>query len=107
MLAVGLVLVAGGVAAAAVGSARIARHQAEVAADLGALAGAARAIEGAESACAWARRFVVANRGRMTSCELEGLEIVVHTDVTATPLPGLTGHAQAAARAGPVYAISS
>jgi secretion/DNA translocation related TadE-like protein len=107
VLAVGLVLVAAGIAGAAVGSARIGRHRAQAAADLGALAGAAQAIEGTEAACAQAARFVVANSGQVTSCEVHGLEIVIRTKVTITPLPGLTRHAEAAARAGPVYAPSS
>jgi secretion/DNA translocation related TadE-like protein len=104
VLAVGLVLVAAGIAGAAVGSARIGRHRAQAAADLGALAGAAQAIEGTEAACGRAARFVAANSGRVTSCEVHGLEIVVRTEVTITPLPGLTRHVEAAARAGPVYA---
>jgi secretion/DNA translocation related TadE-like protein len=107
VLAVGLVLVAAGIAGAAVGSARIGRHRAQAAADLGALAGAAQAIEGTEAACAQAARFVVANSGRVTSCEVNGLEIVIRTNVTITPLPGLTRHAEAAARAGPVYPLAS
>jgi secretion/DNA translocation related TadE-like protein len=105
VLAVGLVLVAAGVAAAAVGAARIGRHQAQIAADLGALAGAARAVEGEAAACAQAARFAAANDGLVTSCHLEGLDIVLRTDVTLTPLPGMTRHARGAARAGPVYAI--
>jgi secretion/DNA translocation related TadE-like protein len=104
VLAVGLVLVSSGIAGAAVGSARIGRHRAQAAADLGALAGAAQAIEGTEAACGRAARFVAANSGRVTSCEVHGLEIVVRTEVTITPLPGLTRHVEAAARAGPVYA---
>jgi secretion/DNA translocation related TadE-like protein len=104
VLAVGLVLVASGIAGAAVGSARIGRHRAQAAADLGALAGAAQAIEGTEAACGRAARFVAANSGRVTSCEVHGLEIVIRTEVTITPLPGLTRRVEAAARAGPVYA---
>jgi len=107
LLAIGLVFVAAEVAGAAVGAARVARHRAQIAADLGALAGAARAIEGREAACAQATRIVAANQGRMSSCVLEGLEIVVHTDVTVEPLPGLSRRASAAARAGPVYEIAS
>jgi secretion/DNA translocation related TadE-like protein len=107
VLAVGLVLVAAGIAGAAVGSARIGRHRAQAAADLGALAGAAQAIEGADAACGQAARFVAANSGRVTSCEVNGLEIVIRTNVTITPLPGLTRHAEAAARAGPVYPLAS
>jgi secretion/DNA translocation related TadE-like protein len=105
LLGVGSVLVAAGVAGAAVGSARIGRHQAQIAADLGALAGAAHAIEGEEAACAQAARFAAANHGRLTSCHLDGLDIVLRTDVALTPLRGVTRHAQASARAGPVYVI--
>jgi len=102
VLAVGLALVAGGVAGAAVGAARVGRHEARTAADLGALAGAMRAIEGPEPACARANELVSANGGRMVSCRLEGLEMVVEVVTQATPLPGMTVYAGAAARAGPV-----
>jgi secretion/DNA translocation related TadE-like protein len=102
LLAIGLVFVAAGVAGAAVGAARVARHRAQIAADLGALAGAARAIEGSEAACAQAARIAAANQGRVRSCVLQGLEIVVRADVTVEPLPGLARRASAAARAGPV-----
>ncbi|MEV8504321.1 Rv3654c family TadE-like protein [Actinoplanes sp. NPDC051475] len=102
VLAVGLVLVAGGVAGAAVGAARVGRHHARTAADLGALAGAVRAIEGLQPACGRAADLVSANGGRMVSCRLEGLEIVVEVVTPVTPLPGLTMQAKAAARAGPV-----
>ena len=107
VLAVGLALVLMGVAGAAVGAARVGRHQAQAAADLGALAGAARAVDGADAACERAGRFVSANGGLVTSCQVSGLEIIVRTEVTVTPLPGLTRHATAAARAGPVYAAGS
>jgi secretion/DNA translocation related TadE-like protein len=107
VLAVGLVIVLMGVAGAAVGAARIGRHRAQAAADLGALAGAARAVEGTGAACERAGRFVAVNGGRATSCEVSGLEIVVRTEVIVTPLPALTRHATAAARAGPVYAAAS
>jgi secretion/DNA translocation related TadE-like protein len=106
-MAVGLVLVLMGVAGAAVGAARVGRHRAQAAADLGALAGAARAIEGTGAACERAARFVAANGGRTASCEVSGLEIVVRAEVIVTPLPGLTRIASAAARAGPVEAAGS
>jgi secretion/DNA translocation related TadE-like protein len=103
--AIGLVLVLMGVAGAAVGAARVGRHRAQVAADLGALAGAARAVEGTGPACDRAARFVAVNGGRATSCEVSGLELVVRADTVVSPLPGLTRHATATARAGPVYAV--
>lgn len=102
VLALGLVLVAAGTAGAAVGAARVGRHQARTAADLGALAGAARAVEGPAAACERARRLAFINGARMTSCRLDGLELVIDVQVTVTPLPGLTRYASAAARAGPV-----
>jgi secretion/DNA translocation related TadE-like protein len=104
VLAVGLFLVAAGLAGAAIESARVARHMARNAADLGALAGAPRAILGPDVACARASEFVAANGGRMTACAVTGLEIVVRAEVTVRPLPGLTRHAVASARAGPVQA---
>ena len=102
VLAVGLVLVAAGIAGAAVGAARVGRHQARTAADLGALAGAGRAVEGPAAACERARQLAFANLARLTSCQVAGLEIVIEVQVTVTPLPGLTRYASAAARAGPV-----
>lgn len=101
LLAIGLVFVAASVAGAAVGAARVGRHEARNAADFGALAGARYAIEGEAAACAQAARLVAANGARIISCEVTGLEIVVRVDVTVTPLPALVRHATAASRAGP------
>ena len=92
VLAVGLVLVTAGLFGAVVGSARVARHEARNAADLGALAGGRRVLEGEAVACAEAARYAAANGGRMTSCVVSGLEIVIRVEV---------GGAVAAARAGP------
>ncbi len=102
VLAFGLFLAVAGVAAAGVGTARVGRHQARAAADLGALAGAAKAVYGPEVACARAGQFVAANHGRMASCVVDGLEIVVRAEVA---VPGLGRHAVATARAGPVSAL--
>ena len=102
VLAVGLLMVAAGVGAAAVGTARVDRHRVGVAADLGALAGAGRAVEGPEVACAEAGRFVVANGGRLIGCRVEGFDVVVTAEVVSRPLPGLSRPVSAAARAGPV-----
>ena len=99
--ALGLVLVMAGVAGAMVGAARAGRHRAQVAADLGALAGAGRAIEGRDAACARAERFVAANGGRLTSCVLSGLEVTVRVEVVVNLGPHRTGSGTAAARAGP------
>ncbi|XVV13061.1 Rv3654c family TadE-like protein [Actinoplanes sp. CA-131856] len=105
VLALGLSLVVVGLAGAAVGSVWVGRQQARTAADLGALAGAAEAIYGEGVACARAGRFVAANGGRMTSCVVSGLEIVVRVTVAVAPASGLAWQATAAARAGPIQAL--
>jgi secretion/DNA translocation related TadE-like protein len=95
-LTAGLVLVLLAVAMAQVGTAISTRHRARVAADLGALAGAARTIEGAAVACARARQIVVANGAALLECRLDGLDLIVTTQVASR-----FGTAGAAARAGP------
>ena len=106
LLSVGLVLVAAGMGGAMIGTAWVGRHQARTAADLGALAGAMQAVYGESVACDRAARIVAANGGRLTSCAVSGLEIVVRTEVDVRLTPRWSGSAQAAARAGPVYALS-
>jgi secretion/DNA translocation related TadE-like protein len=105
VLAVGLLLIAAGVAGSAVGAGRVGRHQARTAADLGALAGAVRVIDGRPAACAQASRLVAANDAALTFCDVDGLEIVIYVEVVVTPLPGLTRRAREGARAGPVYSV--
>jgi secretion/DNA translocation related TadE-like protein len=104
LLAAGLVLVAMGLAGAAVGMATVARHRAQAAADLGALAGAARAVEGAEAACARAAEVVTANAARLAACALDGLDLTIAVEVTVSPVRGMARVAHASARAGPVRA---
>ncbi|GAB3964865.1 hypothetical protein GCM10027615_08480 [Plantactinospora veratri] len=98
----GLVLVVFSLGAAAIGAARVARHQARVAADLGALAGAVHVLEGPDRACARATAIAAANSARITGCTLDGLDLLVTSEVTVEPLPGMTRVARATARAGPV-----
>lgn len=102
VLAFGLVFAAAGIAGVAVGAARIGRHQAQVAADLGALAGAAHAIEGQEAACGSAARYVEANGGRLATCQVDGLDVVVGVELTVDLPLGFPRQAHAAARAGPL-----
>ncbi|MFG2099543.1 helicase [Micromonospora sp. S4605] len=102
LLAVGLVFVVVGLFGAAVASARAARQQARVAADFAALGGAGRALDGAEVACGRATEIAAANGGRLVSCRLDGLDVLVTAQVTVAPLPGLTRVARVSARAGPV-----
>ena len=70
----------------------LARHQAHVAADLGAVAGAFALYRG-EDACATAREVVALNRAASESCRVEGADVVV-----AASVRGRT----AWAKAGPV-----
>ena len=101
MLGVGLAVVLLGGAMAHVGSAIVARHRAETAADLGALAGAVRAVEGADVACARAGQFVAMNGARLVGCRLDGFDLTVTVEVD---LPDGIGPAHATARAGPARA---
>ncbi|WP_425566845.1 Rv3654c family TadE-like protein [Sphaerisporangium flaviroseum] len=83
------------------GSARVARHRAQSAADLSALAAAALAFAAPEKACRRAHDLAEANHASLTSCEVH--EGVVDVRVTVHwALPGLGRRsALAKARAGP------
>lgn len=107
LLAIGLVLLGAGLAGAALGAAHVARHQAQSAADLGALAGARHTIEGAQVACARAASIVEVNGGRLTQCQLDGFDLAVTVEVTPAPAAGLGRVATASARAGPLRADDS
>ncbi|MFI6783900.1 Rv3654c family TadE-like protein [Micromonospora sp. NPDC050276] len=102
LLAIGLVFVVFGTFGAAIVAAGVARQRAAVAADLGALAGASRAFDGDAVVCASASDIASRNDGRLVSCHLDGLDVLVTVEVAFTPLPGLTRVAAASARAGPV-----
>ncbi|PWR08311.1 helicase [Micromonospora acroterricola] len=102
LLALGLVFVLAGTFGAAVAAAGMAAQRAAVAADLGALAGAARAFDGDGVACASAADIAGRNGGRLVDCRLDGLDVLVTVEVVITPLPGLTRVTSSTARAGPV-----
>lgn len=87
-------------AAAAVAVSRLDRDRATTAADLAALAAAARAVHGPSEACDGARATAQANDASLVSCELHG-----HTvDVTVTvPSTLLDRDVSARARAGPAH----
>ncbi|SNT57346.1 helicase/secretion neighborhood TadE-like protein [Asanoa hainanensis] len=103
VLGVGLAFVLLGLACAAVGVAAVGRHQAQTAADLGALAGAARTLEGPDAACARAAEIAGANGGRVSSCVVHGFGVVVTVEVAVRlPPRGSVRVATARARAGPV-----
>lgn len=104
VLVLALVLVSGFLATAAtgLGAALLARHRAQAAADLGALAGADVLLgRTAGAACEMAARVVRANRAGLHGCQVRGLDIVVATSVRPAGPVGRLGPARARARAGP------
>ena len=81
------------------GAAVVARHRAQAAADLAALAAAARLAAGPETACAQAKAVAREMRGSTIGCTVDDLDVVVTIEV---PLAvGGWSAARAAARAGP------
>ena len=83
------------------GSVVTARHRAQAAADLAALAAAGRLAQGADAACADAVAVAVAMQATVADCAVDGLDIVVAVDVTAAMGRLGMGAARAVARAGP------
>jgi secretion/DNA translocation related TadE-like protein len=98
MLAVILAAVGG---VAVVGSVVIARHRAQAAADLAALAAAGRLTTGQAAACGWAVSVADQMRARVTACTVDSLDVVVTVDVDTELGRWGFGAARAAARAGP------
>jgi secretion/DNA translocation related TadE-like protein len=98
MMAVLLAVTIGGVY---VGSAVIARHRAQAAADLAALAAAVHVASGTSAACSHASALARAMRTNVTQCQIENLDVLVTVEA---PLPMVrlsVGPAHATARAGP------
>lgn len=97
MVAVVLSLTCGGVL---LGAVVIARHRAQAAADLAAVAGAAVMPAGPATACTQAQRLAARMGAVESGCAVDGLDLVV---TVAVALPGWRiGPARATARAGPV-----
>lgn len=85
-------------AGAYLGSVVVARHRAQAAADLAALAAAEQLPAGAPVACARATAVARAMRVADTHCGVDGLDVVVTVRVPVA----FVGMARAGARAGPV-----
>jgi len=101
VLALCLVVALAGGVVATLGTVAVARHRAESAADLAALAAADRAASGVGPACAAASSAAVAVGARLLRCGLDGDVAMVTVAVRAAgPAAGL-GTARATARAGP------
>jgi secretion/DNA translocation related TadE-like protein len=77
-----------------------ATQKAGTAADLGALAGAAMVLQGADAACARAAQVIAANGAAMSRCEVIGFDVRVQVAV-AVALGPVSGQAAGRARAGP------
>jgi secretion/DNA translocation related TadE-like protein len=75
-----------------IGSAVVSRHRAQSAADLAALAAAARLPEGVGAACGQAAVIADAMGVSVAGCSVDGLDVVIVIQA---------GRARAAARAGP------
>lgn len=83
----------------ALGAAVVARHRAQAAADMAALAGAAHLAAGPALACRRAGQIAAMTGAVVRGCSVDGLDVVV----TAAVRTGLRiGDAVAVARAGPV-----
>lgn len=87
------------------GAVLVARHRAEVAADLAALAGAVVVLGGEQVACARAAAVAQANGAELADCQVIGADLLaqVRSRVRAGPL---LGSATGRARAGPVAVIT-
>lgn len=90
--------------AARLGAAVLARQRAEIGADLAALAGAAKVVQGPDAACAAAVRVAVANTVSLQSCAVKGTDVLVTVAAGVGTGPfAATGFARA--RAGPVTPV--
>lgn len=88
-------------AGAHVGAAVIARHRAQAAADLAALAGAADVPAGTDTACAHASAVAQAMGATAAACAVDGLDVVVTVEASTTLYLSPMRTARAVARAGP------
>lgn len=83
------------------GSVIAARHRAEAAADLAALAAAGHAVHGEVPACARARRVAEQMGGRASVCRISGWEALVEVEFGVRSTTVTSGAAVGRARAGP------
>ncbi|CAN5273355.1 hypothetical protein BH20ACT5_BH20ACT5_23170 [soil metagenome] len=103
LLALCAVLVLVSVAGVLVATATVARHRANAAADLAALAAAARVLDGEPMACGLAAEVATGMGARLDGCALSG-DIATVTVVIEVGFGRLgVGQARGHARAGPVY----
>ncbi|BBY26257.1 hypothetical protein GCM10023114_24990 [Mycolicibacterium sediminis] len=79
----------------------VARHRAQAAADLAALAAAEQLGAGLDAACARAGSIATRMHGSVAECAIDGLDVVLRVEVAAALGRWGVGRASAAARAGP------
>jgi secretion/DNA translocation related TadE-like protein len=83
-----------------------AQHQVESAADLAAVSAATHVGDGEPAACAAAGRVAASMHARITSCHVDGFEVIV--DVASTvEIPSRSLILVASARAGPADPVST
>ncbi|MEO6958286.1 MAG: Rv3654c family TadE-like protein [Antricoccus sp.] len=82
--------------------AQMARHRANAAADLAALAAAQVLLDGTADPCVEAAQKASVNDAELASCEVDGEKVTVVVSVAVRLGRWGLGHAKAAARAGPV-----
>ncbi len=85
-------------------SAVVARHRVEAAADLAALAGAVRAVDGERFACREVRWVAARMGAAVRACRLSGWDVLVEVVDLPSGVLARFGSAAARARAGPVEA---
>jgi secretion/DNA translocation related TadE-like protein len=83
------------------GSAVVARHRAQAAADLAALSAASAIAAGMSAACGRAGQVARTMRTTLGECRVDGLDVVVGVDAPVVLARWGFGPAHAAARAGP------
>ncbi|RFS87104.1 hypothetical protein D0T12_02310 [Actinomadura spongiicola] len=107
VVAFAAVIWVGGVAAVAVGGVRAARHRADAAADLAALAGAGRVMEGQVGACGRAKSIAAESGARLVRCQVQGEDVEVSVTVDVLVPMGLGAMTVGSrARAGPAVRMS-
>lgn len=83
------------------GAAVVARHRAQAAADLAALAAAATLVDGTPHACAGATELARMMGTSVVACSVQDLDVVVTVEAVVETGIFPIGPAQAVARAGP------
>jgi secretion/DNA translocation related TadE-like protein len=88
------------------GAAVLARHRAEAAADLSALAAARELVMGLDVACGRGGEIAAAHGARTVSCTSSGWSVTVVVVVSCGCVPSVSSDAVGRARAGPAVAIA-